>query len=130
MLMIPKHFYDYKRFDENYFLIHEPRMEIENEAKQVEDEFDKSTNARIFFSNYFSESFIKKSYRSNKQFKEITPLKKLLEIQESNRLKNLKDKLIKGMKYRIQCYIVDVKPEKFSESLRYNNEKNQKVVAG
>lgn len=121
MLMIPKHFYDYKRFDENYFLIHEPRMEIENEAKQVEDEFDMSTNAQ---------SFIKKSYRSNKQFKEITPLKKLLEIQESNRLKNLKDKLIKGMKYRIQCYIVDVKPEKFSESLRYNNEKNQKVVAG
>jgi hypothetical protein len=31
MLMIPPHFYDYKRFDENYFLIHEPRMEIEGE---------------------------------------------------------------------------------------------------
>lgn len=35
MLMIPKHFYDYKRFDENYFLIHEPRMEIENEKEQA-----------------------------------------------------------------------------------------------
>jgi len=96
---------------------------------EIEDEFDMSTTARIFFSNYFSESFIKKSYRSNKQFKEITPLKKLLEFQEKANLMD-KIKIIKGMKYRIQCYIVDVKPEKFSESLRYNNEKNQKVVAG
>ena len=71
MLMIPKHFYDYKRFDENYFLIHEPRMEIENEAKQVEDEFDMSTNARIFFSDIFQKVSLKKVIEATNNSKKL-----------------------------------------------------------
>ena len=31
MLMLPPHFYDYKRFDENYFLILPPRENREIE---------------------------------------------------------------------------------------------------